>query len=141
MELYIGGFAQGKLEYVTNKYGCAKVYDEKNYKNWVQKAEKEMITEKIIILNHFNNIIKKLFEADFENAACNAKKLTEWLIYSEERYKYKLVIISDEIGCGIVPMEKVERAYRECCGRMLIKLADRADVVERIVCMLPQKIK
>ena len=32
MELYIGGFAQGKLEYVTNKYNCAKVYDGKNYK-------------------------------------------------------------------------------------------------------------
>ena len=140
MELYIGGFAQGKLEYVTNKYNCAKVYDGKNYKNLIQNVENKMITEKIVILDHFNDIIRNLFESELENAVCNAERLTEWLICSEEKYKYKLVIISDEIGCGIVPMEKLERGYRECCGRMLIKLADRADIVERIICGLPQKI-
>ena len=43
MELYIGGFAQGKLEYVTNKYNCAKVYDGKNYKNLIQNVENKMI--------------------------------------------------------------------------------------------------
>ena len=109
MELYIGGFAQGKLEYVTNKYNCAKVYDGKNYKNLIQNVENKMITEKIVILDHFNDIIRNLFESELENAVCNAERLTEWLICSEEKYKYKLVIISDEIGCGIVPREKLER--------------------------------
>ena len=60
MELYIGGFAQGKLEYVTNKYNCAKVYDGKNYKNLIQNVENKMITEKIVILDHFNDIIRNL---------------------------------------------------------------------------------
>ena len=141
MELYIGGFAQGKLEYVTNKYNCAKVYDGKNYKNLIQNVESRTITEKIVILDHFNDIIRNLFESELENAVCNAERLTEWLICSEEKYKYKLVIISDEIGYGIVPMEKLESGYRECCGRRLIKLADGADIVERIICVLPQKIK
>ena len=77
MELYIGGFAQGKLEYVTNKYNCAKVYDGKNYKNLIQNVENKMITEKIVILDHFNDIIRNLFESELENAVCNAERLTE----------------------------------------------------------------
>ena len=51
------------------------------------------------------------------------------------------IFICDEIGNGIVPMEKQEREYRERVGRLLIRLAGEAETVERIICGMGQKIK
>ena len=51
------------------------------------------------------------------------------------------IIICDEIGNGIVPMDPFERVYRERTGRILISLAENAEEVERIICGIPQKIK
>ena len=51
------------------------------------------------------------------------------------------VIISDEIGNGIVPLDAFEREYRERTGRILVELAARAEEVERVICGIGQKIK
>lgn len=51
------------------------------------------------------------------------------------------ILICDEIGNGIVPMEAEERTYRECTGRILEGLAAQADEVVRVVCGIGQKIK
>ena len=51
------------------------------------------------------------------------------------------IIISDEIGNGIVPLEHEEREYRETTGRLLCELAEKADRVERIVCGIGERIK
>lgn len=51
------------------------------------------------------------------------------------------VIVMDEIGCGIIPMEKSDRLWREAVGRTGCYLAERAETVERVVCGIPVKIK
>ena len=51
------------------------------------------------------------------------------------------IIISDEVGNGIVPADAFEREYRERTGRILVELAGRADEVVRVVCGISQKIK
>ena len=51
------------------------------------------------------------------------------------------IIICDEIGNGIVPIDPFEREYRERVGRILVQLAKRAEEVERIICGIGQKIK
>ena len=51
------------------------------------------------------------------------------------------ILICDEIGNGIVPMEAEERTYRERTGRILEQLAAQADEVVRVVCGIGQKIK
>ena len=51
------------------------------------------------------------------------------------------IIICDEIGNGIVPMDPFERVYRERTGRIQVKLAADAEEVERVVCGIAQKIK
>ena len=51
------------------------------------------------------------------------------------------ILICDEIGNGIVPMEAEERIYRERTGRILEQLAAQADEVVRVVCGIGQKIK
>ena len=51
------------------------------------------------------------------------------------------ILISDEIGNGIVPMDAFEREYREQTGRILIELAKEAEEVIRVICGIGQKIK
>ena len=52
-----------------------------------------------------------------------------------------LIVISDEVGNGVVPVDKDEREYRERVGRCLIRIAEAASRVERIMCGLGQRIK
>ena len=42
-----------------------------------------------------------------------------------------IVIITDEIGSGIVPLDVKEREWREVHGRICCQLAGRADTVSR----------
>ncbi len=51
------------------------------------------------------------------------------------------VIVMDEIGCGIIPIERADRLWREAVGRVGCYLARRAKTVERVVCGIPTKIK
>ena len=52
-----------------------------------------------------------------------------------------LVLIFDEIGCGVVPLDPAERLWRERVGRMTCRLAQRAERVERVLCGLPMTLK
>ena len=51
------------------------------------------------------------------------------------------VVITEEQGCGIVPVEKELRLLRDAVGHAQIALAEEADEVIRIFCGLPQRIK
>lgn len=51
------------------------------------------------------------------------------------------VIVANEIGSGIVPMDAGERAWREAAGRALCVLAQYADQVTRAVCGIGVRIK
>ena len=51
------------------------------------------------------------------------------------------VIIADEIGNGVVPMDEADRTYREVAGRILIELAKDADEVHRVILGIGQRIK
>ena len=51
------------------------------------------------------------------------------------------VIVADEIGNGIVPMERAEREYRDRLGRILIFIAAEAERVERVICGIGQRLK
>ena len=46
-----------------------------------------------------------------------------------------------EVGNGIVPLDPVERAWRDKVGRTCALLADRADSVVRMVCGIPVVLK
>jgi len=51
------------------------------------------------------------------------------------------VVTADEIGCGIVPMDAADRAWREACGRALCVLSGEAEQVTRVVCGIGVRIK
>ncbi len=51
------------------------------------------------------------------------------------------VVTADEVGCGVVPVDAANRAWREAVGRALCVLAQRADQVTRVICGIGVRIK
>lgn len=51
------------------------------------------------------------------------------------------IVICDEVGCGVVPMDREDRAWRERVGRTCCVLAERADCVVRLYCGIPSILK
>ena len=134
MIFIIGGENQGKLEYLFNigtfkkedVVDCLKV-DE-------LKAEEILMSNKPVIYN-FNNLIKELLVVydDEEKVKENIKRMIK-----ENR---KAVIISNEIGYGIVPIDKFERRYRELTGRICCEVAKESKEVHRVICGIGTIIK
>lgn len=52
-----------------------------------------------------------------------------------------LVILMDEVGSGVVPMEKEERVWREMCGRCACIFAEQAEMVFRVASGIGVRIK
>lgn len=50
-------------------------------------------------------------------------------------------VISNEIGCGIVPLDKEERLWREETGRALCEIARECTQVWRVFCGVGTEIK
>lgn len=57
------------------------------------------------------------------------------------RLLQKQVVICNEVGCGIVPMDAAERAWRDRVGRTCALLAAKAEKVVRVCCGIPVFIK
>lgn len=110
MELYIGGYHQGKYHYVMKS--------------------REIPEERI--WNEFHLWFRQALEEGREPE----EETREYL-----REHPDCVVISDEVGNGIVPMEAFEREYRERLGRMLVEIAAEAKRVERVICGIGQRIK
>ncbi len=126
MELYIGGYAQGKLGYVMKQKEIPldQVCDASDTTG--------SFNENVRILNHFHLFVGNRLK----EGRSPEEEVKEILCRFPD-----LIIISDEVGNGIVPMAAEEREYRERLGRILCTLAERAEKVERILCGIGQRIK
>ena len=114
MVLIIGGAAQGKLDFARRELGVAAWSD-------------GTIGGESCIYN-LHRALRQQPEAD---AALEA-----WLEAHPEG-----VVICDEVGCGVVPMDKEERAWRVHVGRTCCRLAERAGAVYRVTCGLGVRLK
>lgn len=125
MKIIIGGYAQGKLNYALK--GC----EGAEYQVWDGRMPEDT-QRKIVLINHFHNWVK--------SSILNGGNPEEEIrIFMEEHPD--CVIISDEIGSGIVPMEAFEREWRERTGKILAELAQKAEEVVRVICGIGQRIK
>lgn len=126
MKLVIGGTSQGKKDYVLGRLQQSPV------QVWDGELPEEKETEQTIVIDHLHLWVRKRLEAQGEPEI----ELEAWLSEHPDS-----ILISDEIGNGIVPMDAFERAYRERTGRILVNLAGKADTVERVFCGIGQKLK
>lgn len=132
MELYLGGCFQGKLSYVTEKYQNLSVWEGEDLSTNSKELWEQLGDLKSPIINHFQNLIR----------SCLINHVHPMILTQEIVARYPdVIIICDEVGNGIVPIDPQESEYREQTGRVQIFLAKRAERVERIICGISQQLK
>ena len=158
MELIIGGIYQGKTKYAIEKLGiapseiyqCAKIpkVGTDNTERHMREAETDSIerhmreAETDSIERHMRESAIDDIEQHMRRAGC---------IDHLERYLWNcaalgreplepsvfcpdVVLICEDIFCGIVPIDGMERKWRQMAGRYLQKLTAHGARVTRVVC-------
>lgn len=124
MKLVIGGTFQGKTEYAKQTYAVEEWIDGRDCE-W-----DEVFTAKGI--HHFHEYIKRMIEAGKE-----VQGFADQLVLKNPN----AVIVTNELGYGVVPLGAFDRRYRETTGRVCTVLAAASDQVVRVVCGIGQVIK
>lgn len=116
MILIVGGVGQGKLDYVLGKTG----YGPEDVAHTPAEARTRTIFDGLAqwLRDHPWEGLEDLWEAN-----------------------PGLIVLCDEVGCGVVPLAPEERVWREAVGRLCCALALKAERVERIFCGLPMVLK
>lgn len=126
MILIIGGAYQGKRSYAAENFGIAE-------QAWIDGAictRKELLDAKAVY--DFHKWVRRQMEDGYPVEQI-AKEILE--------ANPELLIVTDEVGYGIVPMDAKERAWREACGRVCTELAASARKVIRVCCGIGSTIK
>lgn len=85
--------------------------------------------------------------SDAELCTCAVRDVQELVSGTEdievlaEKLSAYRVVIATEVGGGVVPIDAKQRRDREAAGRLACLLAERADIVVRVCCGLPQILK
>lgn len=124
IKIVTGGAFQGKRKYAMECYPEL---------NWSSGADCSL--DKVGIweaVDQFHLFVRRWLEAG------RGKEQLLEAIGDENR---NLVIVSDEIGCGLVPVDAFEREYRETVGRIMTELTAKAVRADRVICGIGQRIK
>lgn len=118
--LIVGGTVQGKCAYALQKTGYTKAdVCDGSFSDGV-------------VLNHLHLAIRTAMQQ-----GADAWQLTECFLSTHP----DCVLVCDEVGSGIVPIDPFEREYRELVGRICCMLAARADQVYRVCCGIGTVLK
>lgn len=117
LRMVVGGAYQGKRKFAEKLYGNL------HWANGRDCPLEEVYTCEGMY--HFEKYIRRMLKEGRE---------FKGLADSIARKNPGLVILADEIGCGLVPMDAFERKYREQAGRICTELAELSLRVDRVVC-------
>lgn len=129
MKLITGGAYQGKLAYALAETGLSA----EHAADGGTCTKEEMFHSPVV--DHFHLFIKRMLKEGMspEDLAALAGDLL--------RDNPDAVIITDELGCGLVPVDAFDRSYREVTGRICCLLAREAEEVHRVICGIGTVIK
>jgi len=126
MKMIIGGAFQGKLAYAKALYPDIL---------WIDGRECSFAAiESCAGINHFQEYIRRMMKEEKE-----ARLLA--LVERLPQINAGIVIISEEVGYGLVPVDSFERKFREQAGRICTRLAACCDRVDRVICGIGTVIK
>ena len=120
MHLITGGFAQGKLEYAKKKYGIA----DSSVADASSASVSEMEAARLVCN------LQDYIRLHHEGTNCELPV-----------FRRDAIIICDEVGCGLIPLSREEREFREAAGRACCRLAEEAETVELVRCGIARRIK
>lgn len=126
MKMIIGGVFQGKTAYAASLTGISK---EQMADGKTCKLEEIFRTP---VIYHFHEYVRRLIQEEKDYLDL-PKQLME--------KNPDIVIVSNELGYGVVPIDAFDRQYRETTGRICCMLAQESEEVYRVICGLAQKIK
>ncbi|KEI15210.1 bifunctional adenosylcobinamide kinase/adenosylcobinamide-phosphate guanylyltransferase [Clostridium haemolyticum] len=92
----------------------------------------------------FDYIGDKIGEADNITLDKVEKKIItnfEKLLNEVNKGNSTMILVTNELGYGIVPENKLARVYRDIIGRINQYIASRASEVYLVVCGIPMKVK
>lgn len=124
MEMIIGGAFQGKTSYAKRKYPDVR------WRKGKEISREELFRAEGIL--EFHEFIRREMKEGRET-----QELAEELIKKNPQ----IILVSDEVGYGVVPVDQFDRAYRERVGRVCTELASYSKNVTRIVCGIGTVIK
>ena len=125
MVLIFGGAYQGKLDFAMKKFN-------------IKDTDIFTCTE-----DSFPDFSKKIIdraELFFLKCVKDGIEPRDILCENINMLQDKIVIARD-ISQGIVPIDSVQRAWREASGRAMMYLAREAEEVYRVFCGLSEKLK
>lgn len=126
MRLIIGGRGQGKLEALLK---------EQKYTDTMVCQGETCPLDRLIeqpVLNHLHLLVRRWLAEGREPMELSA------LLLQNDHLE---VILCDEIGSGVVPMDRQEEQWREATGRICCLLAEKAQQVDRVFCGIKTRIK
>ena len=116
MKMVIGGAYQGKTDYAKQ------VYPNLVWSDGASCDLKDIFSCSGIV--HFEEFVRRWIRAE--------------QILQENP---ELIVVTAEVGYGLVPVDAFERQYREAVGRICTNLAACADRVDRVQCGIGTRIK
>lgn len=78
---------------------------------------------------------------DYEEAEQEIRKEVEELLSGIEQSEATVIMVTNELGSGIVPENLLGRVFRDIAGRVNQQVADRCDEVYVTICGLPLRLK
>lgn len=126
MILIFGGSFQGKLDYAKKEYGI----QEKDVYHCDGESMVLDFDKKII--NNMERFILACIREGTDPKEC----IDEHIDKLSDK-----IIICDDISQGVVPLNEIEREWREMTGRCMVYLGHRADRIVRVFCGIPEIVK
>lgn len=136
MIMIVGGQCQGKLAFAGKIPAAEKKWDGqlRQHDRVIADGRTDSFDKayEAGIIYHLEAYIRRLMEAEGDSAGFVDAILCQ---------NKDAVIIADEIGYGIVPVDAFEREYREQDGRLCQRIAAASEEVYRVVCAIGTRIK
>ncbi|MDR3551873.1 MAG: bifunctional adenosylcobinamide kinase/adenosylcobinamide-phosphate guanylyltransferase [Clostridia bacterium] len=126
MILVTGGNSQGKLVFVRAEFG----FGDEDITDGGACAFEDAFSKPV--LDGLYRLIARMLDAAEDLEALVERGLMQ---------NPEIIVVCDEAGCGIVPVDPRERELRERVGRLQCLLASRASRVYRVCCGIPELIK
>lgn len=126
MNLVIGGAFQGKKAYAAETFSIAR----EEICDGAVCGREELFAAKMVV--HFHEYVRRNLEDTVFLQELPARLKEE---------NPEVVLVINELGYGVVPVDAFDRAYRESVGRLCCVLAKEAEQVHRVTLGIGTVIK